>query len=96
MPNETRIDAGLSKVVLRKVLEGKFPSAIENRWDKLEFGTPERKILSSEDIAGMVDYMVTSDSFRNRPYRKLAICKKMTNDLQKQNGFQILKSENLW
>jgi len=41
LPAEQKINQGVTKVVLRKAMEGILPEAIRNRKDKMAFGTPD-------------------------------------------------------
>ena len=95
-PNASKIDHGLSKVILRESLHGKLPSAIENRRDKLGFATPERRLLSSSAIREMVSEIVTSDAFKHRPYWDWTKVELLAPRVAEKSRFQFLKSESLW
>ncbi|MDA4115237.1 MAG: asparagine synthase (glutamine-hydrolyzing) [Thaumarchaeota archaeon] len=95
-PNKSKIDHGLSKVILRESLHGKLPAAIENRRDKLGFATPEKRLLSSSAIQEMVSEIVTSEAFKRRPYWDWTKVELLAPRVAEKSRFQFLKSESLW
>jgi asparagine synthase (glutamine-hydrolysing) len=46
LPDRLRVDAGVTKVVLRKAMRSRLPEAITERRDKLGFAAPQRAWLS--------------------------------------------------
>lgn len=95
-PNESKIDHGLSKVILREALHGKLPPAIEERRDKLGFATPEKRILSSSAIQELVSAVVGSEAFKRRPYWDWKKVAEMLPRVARKSAFQFLRSESLW
>jgi asparagine synthase (glutamine-hydrolysing) len=95
-PNESKIDHGLSKIILRQSLHGKLPSAIENRRDKLGFAAPEKRILSSSAIQKMVSEIVNSEAFKKRSYWNSMKVETLASRVAEKSKFQFLKSESLW
>ncbi len=95
-PNESKIDHGLSKVILRQSMHGKLPPAIENRRDKIGFAAPEKRILSSSAIQKMLSDIVDSQAFKNRSYWDWAKVEALVPRVAEKSSFQFLKSESLW
>jgi asparagine synthase (glutamine-hydrolysing) len=95
-PNESKIDHGRSKVILRQSLHGKLPPAIENRRDKLGFAAPEKRILSSSAIQKLVSETVNSEAFKKRPYWDWTKVEALAPRVAEKSKFQFLKSESLW
>jgi len=95
-PNESKIDHGLSKVILRRSLHGKLPPAIEGRRDKLGFVTPEKKLLSSSSVQKMVSDITSSEAFKSRPYWDWEKVQPLSLQVAEESRFQILASESLW
>jgi asparagine synthase (glutamine-hydrolysing) len=96
LPNESKIDSGLSKAILRKGMHGRLPAKIEDRRDKLGFGTPEKRILSSAVDDNALRHVLESEAFNNRTYWNAEEVRRLVPRIQAKTGFQVLKSENLW
>jgi asparagine synthase (glutamine-hydrolysing) len=67
LPLDQKIRHGITKTSLRRAIKGIVPEAIRCRMDKMGFVTPEQ-VWMREDLRPFVLEVLSSDSFRNRPY----------------------------
>lgn len=67
MPLDQKIRHGITKVSLRRVIKGIVPESIRCRMDKMGFVTPE-EVWMREDLRPFVLEVLSSDTFRTRPY----------------------------
>ncbi|MGD9937924.1 MAG: asparagine synthase (glutamine-hydrolyzing) [Methanoregulaceae archaeon] len=67
LPLDQKVRRGVTKRVLRRAIRGLVPEAIRCRMDKMGFVTPEEVWMGSA-LAGLVEEILASDSFRSRPY----------------------------
>ena len=67
LPLDQKIRRGVTKRVLRRAIRGLVPEAIRCRMDKMGFVTPE-EVWMRGALAGLVEDVLASDSFRSRPY----------------------------
>ena len=67
LPLGQKIRAGVTKTVLRRAIKGLVPESIRCRMDKMGFVTPE-EVWMREDLRPFVLGLLSSDSFRDRPY----------------------------
>jgi asparagine synthase (glutamine-hydrolysing) len=96
LPNEAKIDGGISKVILRQGLHGRLPPMVENRRDKLGFATPEKRLLSAAAAEKAIQDILGSEAFRNRPYWNPDKVRLLIPRVAASSRFQILKSDDLW
>ncbi len=67
LPLDQKIRNGVTKIALRKAVKGIIPESIRCRMDKMGFVTPE-EIWMKETLRPFVMAVLSSDSFRARPY----------------------------
>ena len=67
LPLDQKIRHGITKTGLRRAIKGIVPESIRCRMDKMGFVTPE-EIWMREDLRPFVLEVLSSDSFRTRPY----------------------------
>lgn len=96
LPNGAKIDEGYSKVILREAMAGHLPPSVERRRDKVNFGTPEKRLLSSEELTAALKTIVDSNSFKNRKYWDWKRVHDMIPGLSRGGHLKIMKSEDLW
>ena len=92
LPPEQKINAGMTKVILRKAMERTLPERIVQRVDKKAFGTPEglwfRTLL--RDVIGEI---ISSRSFTERGYFNV---EKVKKGFEKHCGGKVDRSLLLW
>jgi asparagine synthase (glutamine-hydrolysing) len=64
---EFKIRDGMTKYLLRRSMKGVLPEAVRTRRDKMGFATPLEKWFRA-DLKELVRDILSSDSFRKRPY----------------------------
>jgi asparagine synthase (glutamine-hydrolysing) len=67
LPLDEKIRNGVTKIALRNAVKGVIPECIRCRMDKMGFVTPE-EIWMMETLRPFVLAVLSSDSFRKRPY----------------------------
>ncbi|HNT08774.1 asparagine synthase (glutamine-hydrolyzing) [Methanoculleus sp.] len=67
LPADQKIRNGVTKFILRKAIRGLVPDAIRCRMDKKGFATPE-EVWMQGDMSEKVLEILSSETFRNRPY----------------------------
>jgi asparagine synthase (glutamine-hydrolysing) len=67
LPADQKIKEGVTKVILRKAMEGVLPEAIRNRRDKIGFITPEALWLRTV-LRGKIDELLGYKSFAERGF----------------------------
>jgi len=67
LPADQRIRNGVTKYILRKAIKGIVPDMIRCRMDKKGFATPE-EVWMQGDMSEKVLEILSSETFRNRPY----------------------------
>jgi len=67
LPLDRKIRNGVTKIALRSAVKGIIPESIRCRMDKMGFVTPE-EIWMKEALRPFVLAVISSDSFRARPY----------------------------
>ncbi|CAB50067.1 asparagine synthase (glutamine-hydrolyzing) [Pyrococcus abyssi] len=68
LPPESKVSAGITKVLLRKGLKGILPDEIRNRASKVGFATPDKDILKTNEGQKFALAVIDSESFKKRPY----------------------------
>ncbi len=68
LPSEARISRGITKKILREAFNGLVPSEIIWRKDKVAFATPDDDLLRTEIGRKTVEKIISSESFKSRPY----------------------------
>jgi asparagine synthase (glutamine-hydrolysing) len=66
-PAETKLQNGVTKVSLRRGMDGLLPRAIVDRHDKVGFSTPEETWFRTS-LRDVVERTIASRSFRGRPW----------------------------
>jgi asparagine synthase (glutamine-hydrolysing) len=97
LPVEQKVKEGVTKVVLRKAMEGIIPEAIRNRTDKMGFSTPMGFWLKGP-LQGWVKGVLDSQTFKGRGYLKpLKVQEIFTEHCDKKvdHGFTIWRWVNL-
>ncbi|MEO6189616.1 MAG: asparagine synthase (glutamine-hydrolyzing) [Saprospiraceae bacterium] len=82
LPNEEKIDHGLTKTLLRRSLKNELPDKILNRRDKKGFGTPT-DLWTSGVFKNEIRDLLNSTSMKNRPYWNISKVQKAFD----QNNF---------
>jgi len=67
LPLDQKIRHGITKTSLRHAIKGIVPESIRCRMDKMGFVTPE-EIWMKEDLRPFILQVLSSDTFRMRPY----------------------------
>ncbi len=68
LPSEARISRGITKKILREAFDGLVPSEVIWRKDKVAFATPDDDLLRTEIGKKVVEKIISSESFKSRPY----------------------------
>lgn len=68
LPTELIIGGGETKRVLREAMRGRLPERVRTRKDKIGFATPDRDLLMTGEGKSFAESIITSESFRSRPY----------------------------
>ena len=68
LPSEARISRGITKKILREAFDGLVPSEVIWRKDKVAFATPDDDLLRTEIGKKVVEKIISSKSFKSRPY----------------------------
>ncbi|WP_439183608.1 asparagine synthase (glutamine-hydrolyzing) [Carboxylicivirga taeanensis] len=88
-----KIQNGTTKQILRQAAHQLVPSKIINRQDKKGFTTPSDEWLREPILAGYVNDMIHSASFRNRQLFDVAVCeKKLDEHLKRKSNY----SKEIW
>lgn len=66
LPVDCLINKGTTKVILREAMKGILPEKIRIRQDKIGFGVPQNEWLKSEAFRGLINDLLSSESFKNR------------------------------
>lgn len=75
LPNNQKINNGITKVVLRSAMKDILPEKVRNRMDKMGFVTPE-DIWFRTSAKDKIIEIISSDSFRGRKYFNVSEIKK--------------------
>lgn len=91
MPTEFKIAPPLTKLVLRKAMNGRLPASVVQRMDKLGYPTPLANWFR-QGLKGWVDDTFASTSFRDSDLLDAKACLDVWNDHQKGSD----RSWDLW
>lgn len=53
---------------MREAMRGRLPERVRTRKDKIGFATPDRDLLMTGEGKSFAESIITSESFRSRPY----------------------------
>ncbi|NMB52061.1 MAG: asparagine synthase, partial [Bacteroidales bacterium] len=81
LPNEWRIQNGISKYIFRQSMTGILPEGVLNRKDKQGYVLPDYELMSSPSMRDIVKEITHSDSFLSREYWDGILVQKLFDDL---------------
>lgn len=81
LPNEWRIQNGISKYIFRQSMNNLVPEGILKRKDKQGYVLPDYELMSSEKMRKIVQEITHSDSFLSREYWDGIAVQKLFDDL---------------
>ena len=81
LPNEWRIQNGISKYIFRQSMIGILPEGVLNRKDKQGYVLPDYELMSSPSMRDIVKEITHSDSFLSREYWDGILVQKLFDDL---------------
>jgi asparagine synthase (glutamine-hydrolysing) len=96
--SEQLLKAGSTKVIFKAAIEDMLPNLIHERKDKIGFAAPADELFRDGRVIQFTNEIITSKSFRSRPYWKWSVIETMVREHQESSvniGDTIWKWINL-
>lgn len=95
LPNEQKINQGMTKVVLREAMKGILPEKVRTRQSKLGFATPEKSWLSGA-LQPIIRETLRSDSFAGREIFKTDTVRRLADQAMTRTYHRYADSPVIW